>query len=188
MSTNLAAQDKMKKSNSITVQFTLRKGYGAWPTVEELSIEETKDLTIIGKFFLDWEEQQDGISEELIDDIEVIYDGITYLEKIKLGLQVLNGKIEGHPSPVLKFNFRKQVCEEIFIKTIWNSFMLLTPKKRDSEEGFCCEDHQGYTKSLDKDSLHHLINTVRHNTGLSYGKITFDELQTGAELCKFKSN
>lgn len=178
----------MEKSNNINVQFILRKGYGAWPTVEELSIEEAKDLTIIGKLFLEWEEQQDVISENLIDNVEVIYDGITYLEKVGLGLQILNGKIEGHPSPVLKFNFQKEVCVEKFLKTIWNSFMLLTPKKRGRDEGFCCEDHQGYTKSLDKDTLQNFINLIRKDTGLSYEKITLDELQTGAELCKFKSN
>ena len=178
----------MEKSNNITVQFILRKGYGVWPTVEELLIEEAKDLTIIGKFFLEWEEQQHFISEDLIDTVEVIYDGITYLERVGLGLQILNRKIVGNPSPILKFNFRKEVCVETFIKTIWNSYVLLTPKKRGSDDSFCCEDHQGYTKSLDKDTLQNFMNIIRQDTGLSYEKITLAKLQTGAEISKLQSN
>ena len=174
------------KSDEIIVQFVLLKGYGNWPMIEELSSQEAEDLTLIGEFFLDWNDQQSTLLKNSIKDVQIIYDGISFLKEAGFGLQILNGAIHGHPSPVLKFNFRKEVCVETFVRSIWQSFTLLKPKTRDDGEGFCCEDHQGYTMALDDITVQNLYNIIQQDGSLSYRPTSVTELQAGVSIYGLK--
>ena len=174
------------KSDEIIVQFVLRKGDGDWPMIEELSSQEAKDLTLIGEFFLAWDDQQNTLLENSIKDVQIIYDGISFLKEAGFGLQILDGAIQGHPSPVLKFNFQKDVCIETFVRSIWQSFTLLKPKNRDDGEGFCCEDHQGYTMALDDITVQNLLNVIQQDGSLSYRPISVTELQAGVSVYGLK--
>ena len=77
--------EPMETSSEITIQFVLRKGDGNWPSVEELSKEETEDLTRIGRFFLDFDDQNNSLLGTPITEVEIIYDGISFLNESQTG-------------------------------------------------------------------------------------------------------
>ena len=176
----------METSSEITIQFVLRKGDGNWPSVEELSKEETEDLTRIGRFFLDFDDQNNSLLGTPITKVEIIYDGISFLNESRIGLRVLNGELQGYPSPVLKFNFQTKVCVATFIETVWHSFMLLTPSCRINEDGYCCEDHQGYTFALNQFEVSSLTAAVQKGHCQSYKSVSLSELQSGVNLYGLK--
>ena len=172
----------MTKSDEIIVQFVLRKGDGEWPKLEELSNEEAKDLTRIGRFFLDLDDRRSILTNNHIRKIEVIYDGVSFLNGTHLGLRTLDGKLDGYPSPVLKFKLQKSVCSKSFIETVWHSFILLRPENRSNREGYSCEDHQGYTYALNEVEFHNLTMAVQQSGKLKYRPVSLSELQSGVHL------
>ena len=176
----------MTKSDEITVQFVLRKGDGEWPKLQELSNEEAKDLTRIGRFFLDLDDQNNILTNNHIREIEFIYDGVSLLHGTQLGLRTLDGRLFGYPSPVLKFKLQTSVCSTAFIETVWHSFILLKPGSRSNREGFSCEDHQGYTYALDEVAVRNLTKAVQQSSSLQYRPVSVSELQSGVHLYEIK--
>jgi hypothetical protein len=163
--------------NEFIVRFVLRKGEGNWPTSDEIGDDE--NLCDIATFNLVYEPDDETIQIETID---VLYDGITWLDYMEMGMISDQDNIEGFPSPILRFRIDQPMDEYDFVRSVNFSSVGLLPRSRDKDDSYFCEDHQGYTGTISGDDLDLIIDEYK-NLGIS-GKfgLTMDDFTDGIKV------
>lgn len=175
-------EDDIEPTDIVTIRFAMTKGEGNWPEIGDMSADERKDPTLIARFNLNWDpDASEDVEDVEIEKCEVIYDGVSYLENMGLGLHIEGNTLSGHPSPVIRFKLSREVDPNKFKRAIWTSSIRLLPESKalSDEEGFYCEDYNGYTSVLNEEDLDEVIEAVK-NAGINFGKsFSPDQLSEG---------
>jgi hypothetical protein len=173
---------KNDKSNVI-IRFAMTKGEGHYPSRVEFTPEEIADIRQSCHFYLVFnaEESESDLSDLVIEECVVIYDGITYSKEKDCGLYFEEGQLCGWPIPIIQFKLSRHVDAEDFKTCVWTSGFVVSPFSRDEkdEAPFVFEDHNGYTSVLDGTEIQEIVNALKKNK-LYSGKIfTKDEMENG---------
>lgn len=180
-----------KKSSSITIYFGLSKGEGNWPEASTLSRKESYDPRTFCTFQLDLDEEAaPNIDLATIKSCTVIYDGICPLSLDRnqsLGLALdKKGKLTGRVRPIIRFELSTPVDPEKFRRLVWGSSYEIKPAK--AEEGFYCEDWNGYTEVLDAKQEKQWIARLQ-KAGLYSGQVfTARQMAKGVTASKMEVN
>jgi hypothetical protein len=164
----------------------MTKGNGDYPAVSEFSPEEVSNIRKITTFFLNyspWNAEND-ITDVVIEECKVIYDGITYSAEMECGLCIKKDELEGHPSPIIEFTLSRPVEMEDFRKCVWMSSFLVSPSTRNNsgQEPFFFEDHNGYTSAIENVALIEIIESYKKNKLFS-GKVFSREAMEAGIPC-----
>lgn len=167
----------MESNTEIIVKFVLKKGEGDWPKIGALSDEELDLLTSIGILYLD----VDGLNDVEIVAIDVMYDGITWLQELKMGMYVEEGTICGFPAPVFKFSVRGEVSTDDFLDAVGFTSVLLQPASFDEtdEVPFICEDQQGYSSIISTGEALKIAEAAKVVGAVGRTGLSVEELENG---------
>jgi hypothetical protein len=172
------------QDTSVTVRFAMTKGQGVFPSGNEFNSEEISDIRKSSFFYLvfDPEASDDDLSDVVIEQCIVIYDGITRSTELNCGLYFEDGNLCGWPAPIIKFKLSRKVDHDSFKQSVWTSGFVVCPMIRDEndQEPFVFEDHNGYTNVLTAEELKIMASTLKANNLLSGKIFTKDEMENGA--------
>ncbi len=172
--------------NKIVIRFAMTKGEGEYPAGSEFSLEEAADIRKTLTFYLDYDpaNAENDLTDVMIEECKIIYDGITYSDEIKYGLYIKDGELEGHPSPIIEFTLSRSVDVDDFRKCVWMSRFCVKPISRNEsdQEPFFFEDHNGYTSVIDNSDVKEIIENLKESNLFS-GKVISSELMENGITC-----
>jgi hypothetical protein len=140
----------MIKASVVTVRLSLTKGEGVLPDSELLTRAEKEDPRKICFFTFD----QEG-GGEIADGIRIVsctflYDGLSGgLSPKRIRLDPVfdeEGRMVGHPCPILEVGLNGRADPEEVRRTIWQSSYRIQPQNQ--ADGFFAEDWNGYSDVL----------------------------------------
>lgn len=168
---------------NVTIRFAMTKGDGLYPSESEFTVEEIADIRKSCHFYLvfDPEESENDLSDLVIEECVVIYDGITFSKEKDCGLYFEDGQLCGWPAPIIQFRLSRQVDAEDFKKCVWTSSFVVCPRSRDEkdEEPFVFEDHNGYASVLSSNETQKFAQDLKQYRLFSGKIFTKDEMENG---------
>lgn len=172
------------EETNVTIRFAMTKGEGEFPSYDEFNSEEISDIRITSSFYLVFDPlaSDDDLSDVVIEECIVVYDGISHSTELNCGLFFKDGNLCGWPSPIIKFRLSRKVDPESFNRSVWTSGFVVCPMTRNESdlEPFVFEDHNGYTSVLKNEELKIMVATLKVNNLLSGKIFTKDEMENGA--------
>ena len=172
--------------SKIVIRFAMTKGEGEYPAGSEFSLEEAADIRRTLTFYLDYDpaNAENDLTDVMIEECKIIYDGITYSDEIKYGLYIKDGELEGHPSPIIEFTLSRSVDVDDFRKCVWMSRFCVKPISRNEsdQEPFFFEDHNGYSSVIDNSDVKEIIENLKESNLFS-GKVISSELMENGITC-----
>jgi hypothetical protein len=174
----------MKKENfSIIVRFAMTKGDGIFPDFPEFSEEEIAEPQSVSSFFLIWDPESinNDLSDLIIHECIVLYDGISRSETLDYGLFWKKDQLCGYPAPIVEFIVSRTVDPDDFKQCVWSSGYQVCPASRDENETdpFVFEDHNGYTSVINSNDKKAIVTTLK-KAGVFSGKtFTFQQMEDG---------
>ena len=171
--------------NKIVIQFAMTKGEGEYPAGSEFSSEEASDIKKTATFYLNnelWMENE--LSDVMIEECKIIYDGITYSDEMQYGLYIKDGELKGHPSPIIEFTLSRSVDVDDFKRCVYMSSFSVKPISRDEsdQEPFFFEDHNGYTSIIDNSDVKDILEELKESKLFS-GKVISSKLMENGIPC-----
>ena len=181
-----------KNEGSVTIRFAMTKGQGDYPEGKEFNAEEIADIRNSSHFYLvyDPESSDEDLSDLIIEECIVIYDGVTHSEDLKCGLHFEKGSLCGWPTPIIKFKLSRQIDPEVFKQCVWTSGYVVCPASRDEkdEEPFVFEDQNGYTSVLNANEIKELVETLKKHNLMSGKIFSKDEMENGVFCLEMAPN
>jgi hypothetical protein len=172
--------------NKIVIRFAMTKGEGEYPAGSEFSAEEVADIGKTATFYLNYypEDADNVLTDVIIEECKIIYDGITYSEEMECGLNIKDGELKGHPTPIIEFTLSRSVDEDDFRKCVWMSSFHIKPISRNEseQEPFIFEDQNGYTSIIDSSNVEEIIEELKENKLFS-GKVISSKLMENGTPC-----
>jgi len=172
--------------NKIVIRFAMTKGEGDYPAGSEFSSEETADIRKTVTFYLNYDpaSADNDLTDVIIEECKIIYDGITYSDEMEYGLYIKDGELEGHPSPIIEFTLSRSVDVDDFRKCVWMSQFCVKPISRNEsdQEPFFFEDQNGYTSVIDNSDVKEIIEDLK-DLKLFSGKVISSKLLENGIPC-----
>lgn len=156
----------MPHSNDITVRFCLNKSAGQDLEItkfDETEIADFRKCLSLGIAY--YPNDEDGAK---ILSIEILHDGITPAGSHVVGFFINRegeSRIEGFPTPVVRFILDRATSEEDFLQSISETSYCINTElmKRNDEEPYFAEDHNGYSSILNGEERENFITLLKKN-------------------------